>query len=114
MTIVTGITDQPKQSIVLVLPDGSQVSAFLEYRPNQVGWFANFEWQDWALNGLRLTTSPNLLRQWSNQIPFGLSIQTTGDREPLCSTDFSTGFSRVYLLDADDVERINTTTFAGL
>lgn len=113
MTTVTGITDQPKQSFVLVLPDGSQLSVYLEYRPNQVGWFANFEWQSWSLNGLRLTTSPNILRQWSNQLPFGLAIQTTGDNEPLASTDFSTSFSTVYLLDADDVERINSTTFAG-
>lgn len=113
MKIVTGITAQAKQSMFLVLNDGSQLSWVVEYRPNQLGWFANFEWQTWSLNGLRLTASPNLLRQWSNLLPFGIAIQTVENREPINRTDFTDGTATAFLLDATDVALVNTVTFSG-
>lgn len=113
MKIVTGITSQPKQTIFFVLSDGSQVSVYLEYRPQQLGWFANFSWQTWTLNGLRLVASPNILRQWGEIIPFGFSIQTQEFVEPVNQTDFSQEIAILYLLDADDVASTNETIYEG-
>lgn len=113
MKIVTGITSQPKQNMVLVLADGSSVYWYIEYVVQQQGWFANFQRGDWAVNGLRLTTSPNLLRKWIEIVPFGLGILTAGDVEPLNSTDFVDGTATVYLLEADDLATVESTLFAN-
>jgi hypothetical protein len=115
MTTITGITSQPKQQFAFALEDGSQVAVYIEYRPQQFGWFANFAWGDtWVVNGLRLVSSPNILHKWYKLIPFGLSITTEGNAEPLNQTDFATGRSTVILLNAADVVEVNGLAFSAL
>lgn len=113
MTIVNGITSQPKQQLSLVLADGSTVTALIEYRPQQIGWFGNFTWGDWVSNGIRLTSSPNLLRQYRQVIPFGLAIIMANNVDPLNVTDFADGSAVVYLLNEDDVLLVEETAFPG-
>ncbi|NDJ15399.1 MAG: hypothetical protein EBY17_30160 [Acidobacteriia bacterium] len=113
MTTLSGISAQPKQTLSFTLDDGSLVSMYLEYRPQQTGWFANFQWQDWRVDGIRLTASPNLLAQWQKRIPFGLAILTQGNVEPLNSTDFSNGICWVVVLNAADVQTVNGIAFSG-
>lgn len=113
MTTITGISAQPKQQLSFVLDDGSQVSAYLEYRPQQLGWFANLAWGDWSVNGLRLVSSPNLLRQFRNVIPFGLALLTSNNADPLNVTDFSTATSVLVLLNAADVELVEASAYPG-
>lgn len=114
MKILSGFTSQPKQQMTFVLDDGSTVALFMEYRTQQLGWFADIAWQDtWEVTGLRLTASPNLLQKWQNLVPFGLSILTKNDVEPLNVDDFSDGTATVYLLNADDVQAVNEAAFAG-
>lgn len=96
-----------------VLDDGSRVSLSIQYKPQQIGWFADVTWQTFEVKGMRLTTSPNLLQKWQNIIPFGLSILTRGDVEPLNGTDFSDGTCTVYLLNAADVVAVGEAAFAG-
>jgi len=113
MTTISGLSSQPKQTFSFVLDDGSQVSCYIEYRPQQRGWFANFAWQDWAVYGLRLTAAPNILKQWQNLIPFGLALLTTGNVEPLNPTDFADLTARLIVLNAADVASVNEVTYSG-
>lgn len=113
MTIVQGITSQPKQQLSLVLADGSTVTALMEYRPQQIGWFVEFTWGTWKSNGVRLTASPNLLRQYRKIIPFGIAIITQNNVEPLNVSDFSAGVAMVYLLNADDVTNAEALAYVG-
>lgn len=113
MTILTGITSEPKQQLSFVLEDGSRVAMFMQYRPQQEGWFADFSLGDWEVKGLRLTASPNILVKWQKLVPFGLAIITARNVEPLNVTDFINGVVTMYLLNADDVALVNTTSFAG-
>lgn len=113
MTTITGITSQPKQEMSVVLEDGSTVSMLIEYRPQQIGWFADIVRGEWVVRGLRLTASPNVLRQYRQVIPFGLAILTKGNRDLLNVTDFLDGTASVYLLNEDDVEEVEETTFTG-
>lgn len=113
MNTITGISAQPKQQLSFVLDDGSQVSAYLEYRPQQLGWFLNLAWGDWSVNGLRVVSTPNLLRQWRNVIPCGLSILTQSNADPLNSTDFSTAVSVMVLLNAADVLLVEASAYPG-
>lgn len=113
MKIIQGIGSQAKQQFTIPLSDGTRVSAYLEYRPQQTGWFLNLTWETWTLNGLRVTASPNLLRQWQNVIPFGIAVLTSGNVEPLNNTDFSTATAVMVLLDSTDIALVNQTAFPG-
>ncbi len=114
MKTITGISSQPKQQMSFVAEDGSQVSMYLEYRPQQLGWFANLTWGDWEVNGFRLVSSPNLLRQWRNIIPFGLAIISAKSTDPLNLADFSSAVSVMVFLTAADVVLVEETAFVGL
>lgn len=111
MNVLTGFTDSPKQSTNIVLEDGSFVVIDLYFRPNQMGWFYDLTYNDFILLGQRLVYSPNLIRQFFGQIPFGLSVLTTDENDPLRQEDFATGFAVMVLLDAADVELIEQTKF---
>jgi len=113
MNILTGLTSHPKQQLAFTLDDGSLVTAALEYRSQQTGWFADLTWGAWRVTGLRLTTSPNILKKWQNLIPFGLAIITQNNVEPLNLPDFAEGTAVLWLLDAADVVTVNETAFAG-
>lgn len=113
MNILTGLSAQPKQQSAFVLSDGSQVSLYLEYRPQQMGWFFDLTWQSITLNGQRLAVFPNILRQWQRLLPFGVAVVSTGDVEPLNVTDLSDGTVTLLVLTAEDVARINTEVFTG-
>ena len=113
MTILTGLTSQPKQQMTLQIADGSQASLYLEYDAQQLGWFYNLVWGSITINGGRLTSFPNILRQWKNLLPFGLGVLSAGDVEPLNLTDLSDGTTTILLLTAADVLLVEASAFPG-
>ena len=112
MKLVSGITNQPKQQMTLVLDEGSSVFITLNYYPQQIGWFMDVRWQTWVVLGLRVTTSPNILRQWKNVIPFGLAVSGKNEVEPLNPDDFVDGTISVYVLQGEDLTSIEEAAFA--
>jgi hypothetical protein len=113
MNRIEGITDKPKQQTTIVLADGSNVLLLLEYRPNQLGWFYDLAWGDFALNGLRLVTSPSVLRAFRHVLPFDLAVLATANVEPLNQTDFADGTCVVYLLEGADLAAVNAAVYPG-
>lgn len=104
MYLIQQITTDPSQQRTLVLPDGSGMLLQIYFRPMQYGWFVStLSWNNFVLNGLRITNSPNMLNQFRNQIPFGLACYSTNNREPSQQGDFASLASKLYLLDADEV-----------
>lgn len=119
MNIVTGITDQPNQQFDLQIADGSRVKVTLNFRVQQLGWFLDLVWTrtdgtTFPLYGLRVTTSPNILRQWRNLLPFGLAVITSANGEPVSVKSFSSNTSQLVLLDEADVELIESQVYTGL
>ena len=106
MKLLDGFTDQPKQKTTIILADGTSTVLNLEYKPNQTGWFFDLSWQDFALNGQRLTSSPNILVQYENEISFGLMIICNGNAEPLNQTDLEDGAVQIYLLEGPDLAAV--------
>lgn len=107
---VEQITNNSKQKRTLVLPDGSLVTFTMEYIPLQQGWFINsLTYGDFILNGFKITNSPNMLHQYKNKLPFGIAcisgkdITSGGMREPTQQDDFVSEFSKMYLLDEDEL-----------
>ncbi len=106
MLLIQQVTTDPLQTQTLVLQDGTSVVLTLYYRPAQFGWFINeISWgENFLIQGMRITNSPNMLRQWGNLIPFGLACFTTGNREPTQQEDFATGAAKLYILTEAEVE----------
>lgn len=121
MKSVTGITAQPNQASFIVLEDGSRAQLTLFYRPQQLGWFFNLSWPGnaalpvpFTVNGMRLVSSPNILRQYRKLIPFGLMMFTIDQGEPMGQTCFVDGTADLIVLTAAEVLEIEATGFPGL
>lgn len=70
----------------------------------QFGWFiTSLTYQDFELNNLRITNSPNMLYQWRNLIPFGLACFSAGNVEPMQVQVFAEGISQLFVLTPDEV-----------
>lgn len=100
---VNQITSDYKQSQTLVLPSGAQIQLYMEYKPQQLGWFMNITYGSFILNTFRVCTSANLLRQFKNILPFGMSIQTSDNYEPTQLQDFSSGYAQMFILTQQEV-----------
>lgn len=106
MLIIESLTDDPNQRHAFALPDGSQITMELSYSALQYGWFIRrLEYEDFVVRGLRISNSPNFLHQFRNLIPFGLTCQTNGGREPTQLQDFSSGAAKLYILTEEEVEQ---------
>lgn len=104
MYSIPAITAQPTQQLTVILPDGSQMVMTMYFVPLQYGWFiTNLTWNDFTLNSLRITTSPNMLNQWRNLLTFGLGCFTLDQQEPTQQQDFSSGYAALYILDSSEI-----------
>lgn len=100
MFLIEQITSDALQTQNLVLQNGSSVNLTIKFVPMQYGWFIpTLTYNTFTLNGLRIVNSPNMLHQYLNQIPFGLACYSTANREPSQQQDFSSGASKLYLLN---------------
>lgn len=105
MYIIQQVTSDPLQRQTLILPDGTSLTMTIYFRPLQAGWFINeLVYGSFILQGVRLTVSPNILRQFKNQIPFGLAcLGNNTNREPTQQQDFSSKAFSLYILSAAEV-----------
>ena len=111
MKLVTGLTAEPKQRIRIALEDRSKIDLHLEYVPQQLGWFYSLTHGDFALDGARLVSSPNILRQYRGILPFGLAVIAKEQGEPLRQSDLADGTVSIHLLEGADLPAVETTIF---
>lgn len=105
MFLINNITASPRQSQNLTLPDGTIVTLEIYFIPMQNGWFiTNLTYGTFIVNGIRISNNPNILLQYQNQIPFGFACYSTANREPSLQQDFSSGASKLYILDKIECE----------
>jgi hypothetical protein len=107
MLEITCLNDDPKQQFNLLIENYDSAVIYLEYKPQQSGWFFNLTWGDFSLNSERVATSPNLLRQFKNILPFGLMITGHDSIEPFLQDCWITSH-KIYLLDETDLENVET------
>lgn len=102
---VINFTADPNQSIVLALADGTTISMDLNYFAGQEGWFysLNYNSGQFIVSNRRLVTSPNMLAQFRDIIPFGLAVTTSDGYEPIFLTDFVTSRASFFILETADV-----------
>ena len=106
MKQIDSLTNAPRQNWQIVLDDGSLVDFTMWYCDNQKGWFYSFAYGTFVVSSRRMVTSPNMLRQFREIIPFGLAIYTTDEQEPVTVEDFVNGRAYFYVLNASDVAAV--------
>ena len=108
MKLIDAITADAKQTMRLVLDDGSKMDFTLAYKQNQQGWFFSLAYGSFVLTNRRLTNGPNLLRAFMKIIPFGIACMVQDGLEPIYTDDFTSGRVQLYVLSASDVEFAET------
>lgn len=101
---ITQITDDYAQTQNVILQDGTSFKLTIVYKPIQQGWFIqDLVYGTFRLQNMRITSSPNMLLQFINQIPFGLACFTALGREPTQLQDFSSGNFTLFVLSEEEV-----------
>lgn len=112
MLWINKITNQAKQQMNLVGADSQQISFYLYFAASQNSWFFNISYGNLNANGVRLTIAPNLLRNYKNNIDFGMCCISTDGFDPNNIEDFISGRVQLYLLDAAEVAQLEADAFA--
>ena len=108
MQQVTAITNDPNQTLGIILPDGSTVSMTLNYIPAQQGWFYSLSYGSFVANLMRIVVSPNMIRRFRNIIPFGLAVTTIDGYEVINQSDWVSGRAQMYALFGTDIQAVET------
>lgn len=105
MYLISVLNDRPKQTFKAVIDGYDTATITLEFKPEQLGWFMSIVWGTFELYNERVATSPNLLRQFSNIIPFGILIDGVNAIDPLKIDSWVTD-NNFYILDKSDLDEV--------
>lgn len=107
MTKITGLTQNASQKFTISDPNGGgNISVTLTYRPRVRGWFIDFTFKTFILNGYKITRGPNILSKFRNVIPFGLAVTVSDNYEPFLINDFSSSRVSLFLLTTAEVDEV--------
>lgn len=79
------------------------ISLYLYYSDNLLGWFFSIEYGSFKIDNQRLTNFPNLLNQFNMIIPFGLLCTTKNGYDAVDRDDFVNGNAELFFLDKQEV-----------
>lgn len=111
MLYINKLTADAQQSLNLTGLPGIQIAMTLRYMPRTQSWVMGVTWGDVSIQGIQVVGSLNLLRQWRNIIPFGITCICPDGLDPYQLTDYVNQRASLYLLDAADVETIELEWF---
>lgn len=110
MKLIDRINDSAIQKITLLTEDtGERITCTLRYMPTQLSWIMDIIYGDFVLNGVSVVSGLNILRNYKNILPFGVSITTTDGFDPYYLQDFQSGRAKFYLLSQSDVESVEAS-----
>lgn len=81
------------------------------FMPTQMSWYFDFVYNEKEYKGHKLVLGANILRNYKNTIPFGLSVQAENDIEPFSLNDLNNGRVNLFVLDKDEVTQIEESIY---
>lgn len=109
MKLIDRLNDSANQKFTLnAIDSGDQITCVMQYLPTQRGWVLNVSYNGFELNGIAVVNSFNILRNYRNIIPFGLTVTTIDGFDPYYVQDFSSQRAQMYLLSTSEVEELET------
>ena len=98
------ITITENAQIEIINAKSETFTGYINYNPSRQGWFLDLVSESFKIYGIRLTSVPNILRQWRDRLGFGLCVITENSSEPFFLEDFNTGRAKLYLVEPDDLD----------
>lgn len=111
MRLLNKINSQANQRFFLTGNPGPRIVMNLRYLPTQQIWMMDLERDGWEARGIMVVGSPNILRAFKNEIPFGIACRTDNGLDPYFVDQFQNGTAQLYLLTADEVEQVEARFF---
>ena len=111
MQLITQITNNPIQTMKLVLDTKELVQFNLRFMPTQMSWYCDVIYNDVEIYGLKVALFPNLLRHFKNMLPFGIGFSANDHVEPFSIEDFTNGRVQMFVLNKQEVEEIESVVF---
>ena len=112
MLYINHLTSDPQQQANLTGIPGVSIGLTLRFMPRVQRWIMGLTYGTESIQGIAVTTSPNMLRQYRNIIPFGIACLTASGLDPYTVNDFANQASNLYLLNAADVAAIEAELFS--
>lgn len=111
MKYLNKITADAYQKSFLTGNAGQRIAMTLRFMPSQNMWMMDLQSGDFVCNGIHVVSSVNLLRNYKNVIPFGISCITLDSLDPYYIDDFAKQRCSLFLLTAAEVEIIEGEYF---
>ena len=97
------ITITENSIIEIVNANEETYTGYINYNTSRQGWFLDLYSDSFKIYGIRITSMPNILRQWQEKLGFGIGVICENSSEPFLLEDFNTGRATLYLLEPDDL-----------
>lgn len=111
MLYINKITNDASQQLILTGIPTIQIIMTLRFMPRIKRWDMGITYGDFSAQGIAVVNSLNLLRQFKNNIPFGITCISASGLDPYTVNDFSNQAANLYLLDSADVAQVEEDWF---
>lgn len=111
MQVITTLTNHPDQLHTLVLEDNDTATFRLFYCGRMQEWYFDLEYKDLVINGAKVVLTPNILRQFRKNIPFGIAFFADSYVEPFEIEAFSSGRVSMGILNSEEVQEIESEIY---
>lgn len=113
MKLITSITSEPRQRIVLKLDNNETAIMKLYYYTTQKSWYFDIEYKNYINRGNKVVLTLNAIRHLRNILPFGFMFLAGNNADPFQLEDFANGNVLMILLNQEDVQEVEDTVYSG-
>lgn len=113
MKLITSITNEPKQRIVLKLDNNESAIIHLYFMPTQKSWYFDLEYKEYINNGNKVVLTMNAIRHLRRKLPFGIAFLAGSNAEPFQLDDFANGNVYMLQLNEEDVQLIESEIYSA-
>lgn len=111
MFYINKIINAASQQLTLTGIPNVQIGMTLQYMPRIQQWNMGITYGDTIINGILVKCSVNILRQWKNNLPFGIACIRADGLDPYALDDFQDQLANLYLLNSDEVITVENDWF---
>lgn len=113
MKIITSITAEPKQRLVLKLDNNESAIMHLYYYSSQQSWYFDIEYNGYENKGNKVVLTMNALRHLRKKLPFGIAFLSGSNADPFQLEDFANANALMVVLNQEDVDTIEDFVYNG-
>lgn len=111
MLYINKVTNDPFQQMTLTGIPGINIVVTLQFMPRIQRWVLGVDDGATPIQGVVIVNSLNMLRQFKNNISYGICCMRGDGLDPYTLDDFVNQTANLYLLDSNDVAAIEQEWF---